>query len=65
MCLKPILLKTSLTTILGRLALTLRTRIEWNELLFNFRDGLLSTLYLLLDDFLQWTHLIAAVRNVY
>lgn len=65
MRLKPILLKATLTAIFGWLALTLRTAIKRYVLLLYFKNGFLSTLYLLLYHFFQGTDLVPTVLNVY
>lgn len=64
MHLKPILLEAALTAIFGWLALTFWTGIEGYILLLYLCYSVFSTLYLLLNYFFEWAHLVATVRNV-
>ena len=61
---KPILLKAPLAAVLDLLSLTLRARIERNELLFHI--GVIEVTFTgtHFENFLEWTHAVLALGYV-
>ena len=61
---KPILLKASLAAVLDLLSLTLRARIERNELLFHIGVIEMTFTGTHFENFLEWTHAVLTLGYV-